>query len=383
MTMPGLPRAARRRGHPSRRAGADRGAVLTRQFRRRLAHAYWRIFKPPRQGTPALAGFDRFLQRPAREMSRRWDRPPGSRRCCPEASGPGCCGWTLAILSPSPCRQPGAFNWIVDTTVVKLGTLFAEKQILFDRYRGLEALMREVSLAETLARSPTIVEWAQDENDPAKRARGIAELEHYRQAFTDKSYFFVVDGSGNYYFNDRDNAYEGNAAPLHARSATIRATAGTTRPSPLGTGCHLNVDHDDNLARHQGVDQLRHPSSGEQCPRHHRHRHRPHQLHPRGRRHPADRRAERCSSTAAARCRRIATRSMVDFHSLTKDAKAKKTIFALIDEPGRPRRARGDDGRGRRRRRSSVAARASCRSAAASCWSASAISTGSAGSTSR
>lgn len=49
-----------------------------------------------------------------------------------------------------------AFEFLTRQTVVALGTLFAEKQVLFDRYRGLEALIREVSLAETVARSPAV-----------------------------------------------------------------------------------------------------------------------------------------------------------------------------------------------------------------------------------
>ena len=102
-----------------------------------------------------------------------------------------------------------SFVWIVNSTVVKLGTLFAEKQILFDRYRGLGALMQEVKLAETLARSAAIRDWALDEDNPERKARGLAELEHYREAFTDHSYFFVVDASGNYYFNDAANNYAG------------------------------------------------------------------------------------------------------------------------------------------------------------------------------
>ena len=48
------------------------------------------------------------------------------------------------------------FNTLVNATIVQLGTLFAEKQILFDRYRGLGALMQEVTLAETLTRSPVM-----------------------------------------------------------------------------------------------------------------------------------------------------------------------------------------------------------------------------------
>ena len=50
------------------------------------------------------------------------------------------------------------FTTLVNSTIVQLGTLFAEKQILFDRYRGLNPLMQEVALAETLTRSPIIAD---------------------------------------------------------------------------------------------------------------------------------------------------------------------------------------------------------------------------------
>jgi len=139
-----------------------------------------------------------------------------------------------------------AFNWIVASTVVQLGTLFAEKQILYDRYRGLEALMREVSLAETLAGSQSIRDWANDEADPNLKRRGIAELEHFRQSFADHSYFFTIGASGNYYFNDAANSYAGDqfrytVSPDNPRDAWYYATAA------LGEGCHLNVDNDANL----------------------------------------------------------------------------------------------------------------------------------------
>ncbi len=140
-----------------------------------------------------------------------------------------------------------AFSTIVNETVLRLGALFAEKQILFDRYRGLGALMQEVKLAETLAGSETIREWARDEFNDERRARGIAELEHFRAAFTDHSYFFVVGASGNYYFNDAANSYAGKQLshtldPDNARDGWYFKTAS------LGEGCHLNVDHDDVLA---------------------------------------------------------------------------------------------------------------------------------------
>lgn len=139
-----------------------------------------------------------------------------------------------------------AFNWIVASTVVQLGTLFAEKQILYDRYRGLESLMREVSLAETLAGSQSIRDWANDEADPDLQRRGIAELEHFRQSFADRSYFFVIGESGNYYFNDAANSYAGDqyrytVSPENPRDAWYYSTI------LLGHGCHLNVDNDANL----------------------------------------------------------------------------------------------------------------------------------------
>lgn len=139
-----------------------------------------------------------------------------------------------------------AFNWIVASTVIQLGTLFAEKQVLYDRYRGLEVLMREVSLAETLAGSQSIRDWANDESDPDLKRRGIAELEHFRQSFTDRSYFFVVGESGNYYFNDAANSYAGNQF-RYTVSADNPRDAWYYSTVALGAGCHLNVDNDANL----------------------------------------------------------------------------------------------------------------------------------------
>lgn len=139
-----------------------------------------------------------------------------------------------------------SFVWIVNSTVVTLGTLFAEKQILFDRYRGLGALMQEVKLAETLARSDAVVEWAKDEANGERYARGIAELEHYREAFADRSYFFAIAASGNYYFNDAANAYAGRQLS-HTLSRDNPRDEWFYKTLALGEGCHLNVDNDDAL----------------------------------------------------------------------------------------------------------------------------------------
>lgn len=223
-----------------------------------------------------------------------------------------------------------SFVAIVNATVVKLGTLFAEKQILFDRYRGMGALMQEVKLAETLAGSGAIEAWARQEDNPVLREKGIAELEHFRQAFSDRSYFFVVGESGNYYFNDAANAYAGKQLS-HTLSRNNPRDAWYYQTAALGAGCHLNVDQDDALAVTKvwincvirdgdkvlgvlgsGLDLTSFirevvdiPQTGVTAMF-----------------------VDRSGAVQAHRDPRL-----VDFHSLTKEMGNKKTVFSLLDRP--------------------------------------------------
>jgi len=222
------------------------------------------------------------------------------------------------------------FTTIVNSTVSQLGRLFGEKQILFDRSRGMGVLMQEVALAENLTRSPIIADWALDETNPDKQARAIAELEQYRLAFADHSYFFVNNASGRYYYNDAQNSHAGNPYSFTVRRGNPSddwyfATIG------LDAGCHLNVDHDDELdvtkvwincvvkdgAMVLGVlgtgidltsfirDVVDFPQTGVQSIF-----------------------IDRSGAIQAHRDTRY-----IDFHSLTNAIEAKKTIFSLIDKP--------------------------------------------------
>lgn len=154
---------------------------------------------------------------------------------------------TLVALVAIAIPAAIAFALIVDHTTVRLSTLFAERQIMYDRYRGLEALRREVALAETLMRSPTIIDWALDEFDRDKHARGLSELEHFRRTFVDRSYFFVIDASGNYYFNDQAGSYTG-AQRRYTVSPSNPDDSWYYKTLAAGAGCHLNVNHDEVLA---------------------------------------------------------------------------------------------------------------------------------------
>ena len=223
-----------------------------------------------------------------------------------------------------------SFNWIVNSTVIKLGSLFAEKQVLFDRYRGLETLMREVSLAETLGRSPAMREWAMDEFSPEKKARALEELEHYRKSFKDGSAFFVINGSGDYYFADAKGVAT-DLAPSYAIRPDNPRDGWYFKTIAGGSGCQLNVDHDDTLAVTKvwincvigdgrnvlgvlgtGLDLTSFIRDVVAIPQH----------------GVLSMFVDRSGAIQAHR-----DREMVDYHSLTKDTKHKKTIFALLDAP--------------------------------------------------
>jgi diguanylate cyclase (GGDEF)-like protein len=238
----------------------------------------------------------------------------------------------LVLLGFATVAVPAyaAFSWIVNSTVIQLGTLFAEKQILYDRFRGLEALTREVSLAETLAGTQSIRDWAVDETDPDKRARAIAELEHYRQSFADKSYFFVIGASGNYYFNDASNAYAGDQYRYTLDQANPR-DGWYYNTAALGQGCHLNVDHDDkllvtkvwmNCVIREGRKVLGILGTGIDLSSF---------IHEVVNVPQAGVTAMFVDHNGAVQAHR--DQNLVDYHSLTREMTDRKTVFAMLDRP--------------------------------------------------
>ncbi|MDP3538540.1 MAG: response regulator [Azonexus sp.] len=101
------------------------------------------------------------------------------------------------------------FEYSTGRIVDRLGRGFAERQAQFDRERILGPLLTEIALSHKLADSPLLKRWAEHEDEPALKAEALGELESYRSHFRDGSFFFIPVKSGNYYFNDRVNAYPG------------------------------------------------------------------------------------------------------------------------------------------------------------------------------
>jgi diguanylate cyclase (GGDEF)-like protein len=128
------------------------------------------------------------------------------------------------------------------------GEQFAERQVMFDKYRTLAPLIREIALARQMAAEPAIIDMALHENDLNMRRRGIAAMEKYRFNFRDHSYFAAFAQSGNYYFNDAANQYAGKQlryvlSPTAAKDKWFYATLvdGKEYQVNLDPDVHLKV----------------------------------------------------------------------------------------------------------------------------------------------
>lgn len=88
--------------------------------------------------------------------------------------------------------------------VESLGTRFAVMNTRLARSRILALIEPEVALSRRLADSPAVKAWMLDEANPDKAAAARAELESYRKAFGDHSYFVAIRASNTYYNQQTD-----------------------------------------------------------------------------------------------------------------------------------------------------------------------------------
>ncbi len=128
------------------------------------------------------------------------------------------------------------------------GEKFTQRQVMFDKFRTLSPLIREIALARQLAAEPAIINMALNEQNPEMRQRGIAAMERYRFNFRDHSYFTAFAQSGNYYFNDAVNQYGGRQlryklSPSSTKDKWFYATLvdGKEYQVNIDPDLHLNV----------------------------------------------------------------------------------------------------------------------------------------------
>lgn len=138
------------------------------------------------------------------------------------------------------------FDMLVDRINRQWGQEFAQRQVLFDQYRTLSPLIREIALAREMAADPALLDMARKLGDTAAHRRGMDVLENYRTRFRDHSYFAAFAGDGHYYFNDAANRYAGRQ---HRYTLSAQAKNDQWFYATLASGSdyQVNVDPDVHL----------------------------------------------------------------------------------------------------------------------------------------
>ncbi len=136
-----------------------------------------------------------------------------------------------------------AFSSVSQNITIALGVRFAERQALYEKERIRAPILKEISLSRQLSDSPVLQSWAKDEANPVLKKQALQELESFRRYFQDGSFFYIIDQSGHYYYNDRSRQYLGHELryTLDPNSANDKwYFVSRTRNEPYS----LNVDYD-------------------------------------------------------------------------------------------------------------------------------------------
>lgn len=157
----------------------------------------------------------------------------------------------ILLLSALLTIVTGATAWWVARDqavgiVAQWAMRYAEKQVLYDKVRMMQPILREIALSRQLANSQQIKDWARNPDDKALTQRALAEMETFRTNFADQSYFVGLHPSGRYYHNNAKNEYA---------SAPLRYTLDATKPADRwfydiiaqNRDMHINVNPDVTL----------------------------------------------------------------------------------------------------------------------------------------
>lgn len=153
---------------------------------------------------------------------------------------------TLLLIAVSAVAVWWSVRTMAEDIVEQWATRYAEKQVLYDKSRTLQPILREVALARQLANSQYIREWARQPGDPESTRRAIAEMESFRLNFQGKNYFVGLLGNGHYYYNNAENEYAGKEFryildPQKDKDAWFYNLIGQ------GRDLHINVNPDPEL----------------------------------------------------------------------------------------------------------------------------------------
>lgn len=156
-----------------------------------------------------------------------------------------------------------AFKQVTDLVVDRWGQRLVENQVRYNSSRLLQPLDREIALARQMARSPTLIQWAENPEDEELRQEAMKELESFRLNYHSKNYFIALTETLDYYHNDASGNYTGNELRYKLR-ASRPADAWFFRLVDEGRDLHININPDVELGVTQlWIDVLMRNSEGE------------------------------------------------------------------------------------------------------------------------
>lgn len=153
---------------------------------------------------------------------------------------------TALLLVASAIAAWWASRELAEQIIEQWAVRYAEKQVLYDKARTLQPIMRETALSRQLVSSERIRAWARRPSDPELTRLAIAEMENYRPNFADRSYFVALRGTGHYYHNNAADEFAGRQ---------LRYTLDPKKPADRWfydiirqqRDIHINVNPDVNL----------------------------------------------------------------------------------------------------------------------------------------
>ena len=139
-----------------------------------------------------------------------------------------------------------AFKEVTDHVIDRWGERLVENQVRYNSSRLLQPLGREIALAQQMAGSPTLIQWAENPGDEDLREQAMQELESFRQNYQAKSYFIALTKTLDYYHNDASGTYTGSELRYRLRE-NRPADAWFFRLVNDGRDLHININPDVEL----------------------------------------------------------------------------------------------------------------------------------------
>lgn len=103
------------------------------------------------------------------------------------------------------------FNQAAQGLIDRLSVRFVEENARKEKNRILGVIRREVALSRKMSDSPLLKKWLKSESDPQIASLAWEEMESYRRAFRDRSFFVANKVTGHYFFKDDSPKFSKNS----------------------------------------------------------------------------------------------------------------------------------------------------------------------------